>query len=235
MMRPATRAPTPLKQILSDGLTRWQALSLRERMLIGLVGLALFGAIFDYLALQPMQRQRRALMQIITSAETLLAESGTSPAAGGDVETRVAQAQRELAEVDERLAEIRSAVTPPAQMAERLRTLIASVGDLKVIALHNLPAQSVGGEAPTTAPTTTTTTTPSGTAAVATADGLYRFPIEIRLTGRYADIVAWLARLEAADDGLHVTTVALESRATGTIEARVSLYTLGTEPVWLTL
>ena len=245
----ARQVPPRLAQAWRDGLARWQALSLRERVMVAAVGIAALGALVDYSVLQPMQRQRRLLQQGIDAAESQAADlAGRIGAGGADTAERMARSQQALADAEQALAAIRGGITPPARMAERLRTLLASARNLSVVALRNLPAQGAGGEPLGRAQAVATTSNdgaPAAAAAGAAPDpsaaapragaGLYRHPIEIRLQGRYADIVAWLGRLEAESDDLHVTDVALELRPSGRIEARIGLYTLGTEPVWLTL
>lgn len=247
--------PPSIAQSARAAQARWQAMSLRERLMLAAVALAALAALYDAVVLQPVQRQRRALQQGIEAAESQALElAGRLGAGGSGADERLARAQQSLAQAEQQLAEIKGGITPPAQMAERLRTLLASARNLTVVAFRNLPALTAGGEPLGRAPGTAAASPNPGTApndgtgataatpnaapvavAAPAAGGLYRHPIEIRLLGRYADIVAWLSRLESESADLHVTDVALELRPSGRIEARIGLYTLGTEPVWLTL
>lgn len=243
-MKARTMTPPPqLLRAAHRARTRWLAMSVRERMLLAAVAIAALAALYDLAVLQPVQRQRRILQQGIESAEAQAATlSGRLGDGGTGIAERTARAQQALAQADAELASIKGGITPPAQMAERLRTLLASARNLTVVALRNLPAQGAGGESLARAPggPPTAQSADPGTSAApapmsAKGAGLYRHPIEIRLLGRYADIVAWLERLEADADDLHVTELSLELRPSGRIEARIGLYTLGAEPVWLTL
>jgi MSHA biogenesis protein MshJ len=149
--------------------------------------------------------------------------SSAAASAGGASDARIADAQKTLAALDAELAEIRDSVTPPDKMAARLRELLGTGRGLTVLGFRNLAPVAVSAEAP------------DRDGGAAPASGLYRHPMEIRLSGSYADLVEWIGRIERAPEGLRLSKVAFEAQAGQPIEARIEIFTLGTGRTWLTL
>ena len=222
-----TRAPRlllPVAGIAGSAMLRFNRLSRRERWLVIGTLVAGLGALGDVVLLQPVMQERKALMASIEAGEKRISElSSAANAAGGASLARVAEAQKQIVQLDEELEQIRSSVTPPEKMAARLRELLGAGRGLTVLGFRNMAAIPVSGDAADRKP------------GASAASGLYRHPIEVRLAGSYADLVDWIGRIERDGNGLRLSKVACEAQAGQPIEARIELFTLGTEQTWLTL
>jgi MSHA biogenesis protein MshJ len=223
MRRPALELPTGLQTLLVRLSARYRALSRRERWLVLGTLLVGIGALVDSALIEPMLMERRALLASIQESERKISELSESSADGASASTeRVERAQKELASLDEALAAIRSSVIAPEQMAARLRELLTMGRGVTVVGFKNLAAVAVSAQAG------------SGGSAAASS-GLYRHPVEVRLTGSYPDLVAWIDRIEREGQGLRLSKVSFDAQAGQSIQARIELYTLGTAQTWLTL
>jgi Tfp pilus assembly protein PilO len=244
---------------LAQLATWWQQRNRRERLMIAGVAIAGVLALVDALAWQPMQRERRQLQQRIEVAEQGSEKLGAKLGASGtpgNAAARAVDAQKAIAATDEALDTLRRRVVTPARMAQRMRELLDSAKELGVLAFRNLPPQSsvAAAGAQAAASSAAQGAAPGGAAGAANAAapasgatdagragtagrtlGLYRHPLEIRVAGAYGPIAAWVARIEESTDGIYLSSLQLETIGSGRIEARVELFTLGTEATWLTL
>ena len=223
----------------------WEARSRRERLVLTgalvLVGLALA----DAWGLQPLQRETRRLNARIAEAERALTEmgGGSSQSELAGIDRRIEQTRTALIGVDNTLASLDGRVVSAEAMVSQVRELLALAKGLTVLGFRNdAPVPAVNGAersgsssaaasgASMPAMASTTVSAPA-----ARSGSLYRHPLEVRVQGSYADITAWLARIEAQLKGIQLGGIQLESVSPGRVEARVQCFTLSKEPVWLTL
>lgn len=238
-------------------LAWWQHRNGRERLMIVLVGLCALLALADALIWQPMQRERKQLLGRIDAAEQTTAKVAARVAQQNEspqtLAARASKAQDEIARIDAQIEAMRQRVVTPSKMADRMREFVASARGLTVLSFKNLAPQAVGNTRdagattnagrPADAPPASMASDGSRSAGAAAAAGhargsvagLFRHPLEVRVTGGYADIAQWIAFVETESDGFYLSSLQFELNAQGRIEARVELFTLGTEATWLTL
>lgn len=207
----------------------WQQRNGRERLLISVVGLCGFLAVADLLLWQPMQRERKQLQARIEAAEQstnrLAARTANAADSPQSLAARANRAQADIARIDGEIESLRRRVVTPSRMAERMREFVASARGLSVLSFRNMAPQAVGEANAGSA----TARPPSS------KQGLFRHPLEVRVAGAYADIAQWITFIENGADGFYLSSLLLERSAQGRIEARIELFTLGTEATWLTL
>ena len=130
---------------------KFNALSLRERVFLGVAVMAVIGAIWQALLMGPLEaREQRASKKLENLKERVarLDESMDATAAGlndgmPDRLQRLQVLKAKLAETEESVRVFTSDLVDPAQMRFVLEDLINQQQGLRVISISNLPAQSL--------------------------------------------------------------------------------------------
>lgn len=168
-------------------LKRADSLSVRERVLIFITVIAVFGAAWHMMLMEPLVRQAeqarkeiqatRARIEVANASlqdQVLqLAESDTTN------QTRYALIRQRMEQVDEELSAYSGKLIDPAEMAYVLESVLKSQSSLQLKRIRNLGAEAL------------------------TADNendsviLYRHGLEIEVEGSYLDCLAYLEEIEA--------------------------------------
>jgi MSHA biogenesis protein MshJ len=140
---------------LKPWLTRLNALTARERLIVLALGLAALWAVADAALFTPLAKGRKEVEARLQGARTLLAESNTVLAqyAGQVDPDAAARARLELArkKLETRFAEasrLQGRLLAPKDMARALQGLLARQPGLRLVNLKTLPPKAAGVSCP---------------------------------------------------------------------------------------
>jgi len=198
---------------------RFEALSLRERALAVIAVLGLLVGVWDTVLMDPLRRTRVTLEAELASGSTFGAASQS-----GDVSDprqmsikRAGELQTQLQSVNGQLENTASGFVASARMIEVLHDMLERQGRLALVSIRNLPVTSLIEPAEKEAP----------------AQPPYVHSIEIVIDGEYADILDYLAGLEALPWKFRWTSLDLTTAGYPRNRVRIELSTLSLDSTWL--
>jgi MSHA biogenesis protein MshJ len=211
-------------------LVRFEALTLRER---AIVVLALVGALvffWDSVLMEPLRLKRAALESELATASAF----GVKPQSADESDprqlamTRAGELQTQLQGIDAQLASTASGFVSSQRMIEVLNDMLTRQGRLELVSIRNLPVTSLipdsGGGADTAA---------GADSVPAPARPPYVHAIEIVIDGQYADILDYLAALEALPWKFRWNSLDLSTAGYPRNRVRIELSTLSLDSTWL--
>ncbi len=232
---------------------RFDRLSLRERLLLGLTAVVLLLFLWWMLVYESLVPKTRSLQQ---SNQRQASELQALVAARDGIrkrldrgvhheqQARVEQLRKQLQLLRQQLDEGTESLVAPQQMFELMRGMIDAAPRLKLLQLRRLaveplfrPEQGAEMAEPVQEPAT-------GSANPATVEdeetlqeqpALYRHVMQVRLQGRYADILDWLQQLEQLPWQLMWNRVELTAREYPVIEVELKLSTVSSSRAWVGL
>jgi MSHA biogenesis protein MshJ len=162
-----------------------------------------------------LQSADEALAQIAQQRQLLAGQAGRDP----DRAAREALGAQEarLAELNAELEKLERSLIPPERMNQVLKNVVQGTGGIRVVGFKTLSPQPV--------------VLPD--AAEGTPPGFYRHGFEITVSGRYADLVAYLERLEALPWRLNWSEATLDAAARPLLTLTLTVHTLSLEEAWL--
>lgn len=218
-----------MKALLQQWAGRFDALSLRERIILAVGALLVVGVIWLELIYTPQdQAITRMQNQLQTTATqiaalnqqiaTLSGESGQDPRAS---ERRQLEKLREqLARVDAQLQEKTAGLITPQQMAQVLEAVLTRETDLRLIAVRNLPIEPLldlpadgDGEMPEA--------------------GVYRHGMQIEFSGSYLGTLEYLKALQALEWDFYWDSLQLEVEQYPVSKMTITVYTLSLKEGWI--
>jgi len=206
-------------------LDKFEALSLRERLLVVLTAAAVFGFCLQMIFVDPMLGTRTVAERQLLSAEQLNATLSASLATATGTEQvdalkrQIAAEQGAIQAEAKRLTVLSAELISASEMIEMLRSLLES-SHLDLVSMKNLAVEPVlleGGPK----------------ASVKVAAGLFRHRVVIELRGSYFDVVAYLQGLEQQSQRFFWHSVDYEAGEYPRGVMRVEIYTLSLESQWL--
>jgi MSHA biogenesis protein MshJ len=217
---------------------RFDALLVRERVLV-LVGVVVGVALlFDTLALQPLEgRKKRLERQIAESrnsiklAETVLA--GQVPITDpDDVRRSYRNALRQqLAEIDESMQGLQRGLVPPERMAKLLEEMLSRSRGLQLLSLRTLPVKIF--ETPATAPAGRAGDKTAKPAPKDPERTVYQHSFEITLQGSYFELHDYLAQLEKLPWQMFWGRISVNTEQYPRLRATLTVQTLSLNKAWL--
>lgn len=198
------------------------AMSLRERAMLGLISLLLIWALWQTLLMAPLTAQRKDFSQRVETArltvgalnqsiQSLAVQRSRDPLA--EQRLKLEQLQKQHATLDAGLAQATGGLIDPQQMGSVLEAVLAQQSNLTLISLTSLPAEpltiasspAVSNTGPATAGPASASTAAAGPAATAPASpdpaptppSLYRHGLRVDVVGHYGDLLAFLTALDA--------------------------------------
>lgn len=240
-------------------ITRIDALSLRERVMVLAAALVLIAFIGDAVLLAP---QRLHLAQLtregarehadLAALDTQRAELERSLAADPDdaLRRRLAQANAVPGRPDDSFQLLGRSIVPPEQMTRLLTGLLRQSPGIRIVQVKTLAPQPLRAPDPPAAiqpdgqsPAAAQSGAPSASGpASASRTGpadipapvFWRHGLELTLRGSNDALVRYLETLERAPMRVHFGSIVMD--ATGPeIELRLTVHTLGLERTWLAL
>ena len=214
---------------------RFDALQSRERALIaaavfGGIVLIGFSAWLDP-ALARKRLAERTSMEQQEQLEALRAQQVVlqSPLRDPDVAARtdLESLKKQLGELSGRVTALESSLVPPQRMPGLLEEMIGRRTGMRLVSLKTLPASPLLGK-----PAAETSAKASSSSAGVQA-GLYKHGVEIRLEGGYAELAAYLERLEQSGLKLLWSSVSLSAEKHPKLVLTLTVYTLSLDRTWL--
>lgn len=220
-----------------DSLRLWAARRpLREKVLAGLAVLVAAGSLVDSLVYAPQRAQAAALRKQIEltrkgldKLQALAAQQTEQSDATASAYTDALAARRTQAEAVIRAAQ--ADLIAPQDMARQLNSMLARHPQLRIVSMSTQaptlvqdPAAALSGATPATIP-----------AAALPTVGLYQHGLELRVEGRYLDVLDWLVALEKAPHRIYWRELDLQVGQEGVPITRIALFTLSRESTWLRL
>ncbi len=201
-------------------------MSLRERVLIFAAAAVVLFALGQTLLIDPYQSRKQqastrvqmaeeALAQIEQQRQQLGDEAGRDP----DQATREKLAAQEarLAELNAELKQLERTLIPPERMNQLLKNVVRGQDGIRVVGFKTLSPQPVALPG----------------AVEGAPPGYYRHGFEITVSGRYAELVAYLENLEKLPWRLNWTNATLDAAARPQLMLTLTVHTLSLEEAWL--
>ena len=252
-----------MKALCLRYLAWFGALKARERNLVVLAALVLAGFMPYTLAIEPALRESRRLttqaesqaraLAAIQTEVAALARANVDPDQASRV--RVTELTRQLHSLDEAMRRSQKGLVPADQMAKLLGNLLDRRGGLRIVALRTLPATPLlerSGAAGGTANPAVSGAVPAAGGAIAPAAGagvpaqpaggtaapaagIFKHGVELVLQGSYADLSAYLDRIERTPAQMFWARAVLDAEAYPQLTLTVSIFTIGLEAAWLSV
>ena len=214
------KIPVPLARLL----TRFDALSMRERALVAsalLVGMVLFWFAVVY---DPASAQQRSLSAELSTLQQSIQLGTQSIQEMNDADpTLIAQRDQtrletQLAEINTQLAAKSAGLIPPERMVQVIHDVLSRQHGVTLVSLHNSPV---------------TTLVPAAAGHAEPTGGPYVHPVEIIVEGTYLDVLAYLHALESLEWRFYWRLLELESTAYPRNRVRIELSTLSLDKDWI--
>jgi len=234
---------------LSKYAERFDALSLRERVLVFAGCVALVGAILFVLLLEPMARERKQLGQQIAQQQQVLSTTRAAVQAlrsdqrdpNATARARREALTREQAAADRELELAARGLVAPERMAALIESLIGREARLQLVGLRTLAPTPLLGAAHTgpdrvpAGKAQASARAPQAGAAEGDAPGLYKHGIELTLQGGYHELAAYVSRLERMPWKMYWAKAVLDAERYPQVSLTLTLFTLSPERSWLRL
>jgi MSHA biogenesis protein MshJ len=214
---------------------RFDALLVRERVLV-LVGVVVGTALlFDTLVLQPLEaRKKRLERQIVEARHNIkLAEvvlSAQEPITDADAVKRAYRdaLRKQLAEMDQNMQGLQRGLVPPERMGKLLEEMLSRSRGLQLVTLRTLPVRRL--EAPEAA----------GAGKPAAKPGIkdsertvFQHGFEITMQGSYAEVHAYLAELEKLPWRMFWGRISVDAEQHPRLRVTLTVLTLSLNKAWL--
>lgn len=212
---------------------KFNARSLRERVLITATGVAAMVLVFDTLVLAPLDVQLKQLSSQLVGARTKIKAGEQVLAAGRGqsdpdaVKRRYRdELRRQIAEIDGKLQGLQKQLVPPDQVTRLLEGVLARERGLTLVSLRKLPVQQFQ-----------TAGVKAGAKAVPTSDraqrSIYQHSFEIEVEGSYAELHAYLSKLETLPWQLFWGKAVLNADHHPRLRLSLTVHTLSLNKAWL--
>lgn len=211
---------------LREIATRIGMMSLRERVFIFAASLVVSLALVQTLLIDAGQLGRQqakdrvqvaeeALAQIGEQRQQLEREAGRNPDQA--VRETLAAQEARLVALNAELDRLQRSLIPPERMNQVLKNVVQSQSGIRIVGFKTLDPQPVA----------------LPDAAEGTPPGFYRHGFEVRVSGRYSDLVTYLERLEALPWRLNWIEASLDAAARPMLTLTLTVHTLSLEETWL--
>jgi MSHA biogenesis protein MshJ len=217
---------------------RFDALTLRERVLV-LAGVIVGAALlFDTLALQPLEARKKRLERQIAEvrndikvAEAVLSARG--PLADPDSVRRSYRnaLRQQLTEIDQNMQGLQRGLVPPERMAKLLEEMLSRSRGLQLVSLRTLPVQRY--EAPSPSPADRTGSRNGKSAVKDPERTVYQHSFEITLQGSYFELYDYLAQLEKLPWQMFWGRIRVSTEHYPRLRATLTVQTLSLNRAWL--
>jgi MSHA biogenesis protein MshJ len=216
-----------MKAIFLAYAARFDALSVRERLMVLAACVAAASFLVHSLMLAPRLKQRAQLnerieqqQRIATAARDaaqLLTRTRTDP----DAQLRAQRdgLRNEIVALDAELKATMRSLVPPERMPELLEALVRRDSSLKILALRSITATPLVVK-PVSKPD------PGNPAQARDAAGVFKQGIELTAEGSYADLSAYVARLERMPVKMYWSRAVLDASAYPRVLLTLTLFTL---------
>ena len=219
-----------MKKLVEKILSRIDAATLRERVLLFLAAAVVLVAIADSAFISPVAERQRKLRAAIAgnqaeldNIENYIRDMVRARGVDPDAPTRARQQELagQLARLEAQIAQEQERFTSPERMRKMLEETLQATQGVQLVQMKSLPAESLAESAPG----------PAGAKGEERAR-IFRHGFELTVSGSYADLYAYLRYLEKLPRmywGRAVFAVDEHPRSTLTL----TVYTLSLDRVWI--
>jgi MSHA biogenesis protein MshJ len=227
-------------------VARFDAMSIRERMLIAVAALAMILVVWNTLLMQPLSTRQKAMQAELNEITDNMTKTATAMEAAMEPKntalSQLKTARSELTDVDHQLSTTIAGMIPPEHMAAVIQDVLRQQHGLTLISLRNQPVM------PLIIPADTATPEPPASDAAAPQDapapasvnpvpavktGPYVHPLEVVVEGSYADIVAYLKALETMKWHVYWNHLEMQTREYPVNRVQIEMSTLSLDDTWL--
>ena len=233
---------------LSKALNAWQqkfdAMSLRERMMIAAASVAVTFFLVNALLLSAWSRQNAGLKAGIAEQR---AESDRVSAQLKEMQARIsshpdAQARARIQEIEQKIAAIDAGLqssakqlVPPERMATLLEDLLKRNRRLQLVKMTTRPAEELLGRDAAAAGSPGAEQTSAAARSAGSQNNIFKHGVELTLRGSYFDMLDYLAQIESLPWQMYWGQLKLDAREYNRPVLTLTLYTLSLDKVWLTI
>ncbi len=201
-------------------------MSLRERVFIFAASVVVSLALVQTLLIDAGQLGRQQAKDRVQVAEEALAqigeqrrqlerEAGRNPDQA--VRETLAAQEARLVALNAELDRLQRSLIPPERMNQVLKNVVQSQSGIRIVGFKTLDPQPVA----------------LPDAAEGTPPGFYRHGFEVKVSGRYSDLVTYLERLEGLPWRLNWIEASLDAAARPMLTLTLTVHTLSLEEIWL--
>ncbi|MBE7424025.1 MAG: agglutinin biogenesis protein [Zoogloeaceae bacterium] len=239
-----------MSKTLAAWQTKFDALSLRERLMVAAAALAAMFFLADALLLGGWQRQNAGLRATLAEqrAETERAaaqirELQDRAASHPDAlaRARIREIEQKIAAIDASLRSSSKQLVPPERMASLLEDLLKRNKRLQLVKMTTLPAAELLGRDPAgTSPAGMAQPPEAGQPQVGSGqasgqNNIFKHGVELTLRGSYFEMLDYLVQVESLPWQMYWGRLRLEARDYKRPELTLTLYTLSLDKAWLTI
>ena len=229
--------------LLKKWATAFDALSLRERLMVFGAAAAAVLFVFYFMSFNPLLAKRAALEASIAQKQSLLTATNkeieltmlahaTDP--DREARTRLVALQAETASLARALREKQHGLVAPERMVTLLEHLLRRHAGLRVVSLKTLPGSAVGAHQPD-AENGDAAAKADAAKAPAPAPLLHQHGVEVVLQGSYADMVQYMQALQAMPTRVFWGAAHLDAASYPSATLTLTLHTLSMDDTWIAL
>ena len=215
---------------LAELTNKYNALTLRERILIFAASAVVCFSLIDTFLIEPvllkqkilrdqLAQQEKVVNQISFQIQAVMQEN--SPDSHSPIRMEINRLKQEIAEADLMLNDSRARLVQPNRMARHLQSILKNLPRLQLVDLKSLPVTGLDEE----------TGEPDGKAEVKSR--VYKHGVRLTLRGSYADLVQYMTRLEGMQQLMYWSNLDLKVVKYPVSEMSLVLYTLSLDRTWL--
>lgn len=217
---------------------RFDALMVRERVLVLVGALVATVLVFDTLALQPLEARKKRLerqvaeaRQNIKLADALMMTQDVIVDRDSVKRSYRDALRKQLAEIDQSMQGLQRGLVPPERMAKLLEEMLAQSRGLQLISLRTLPRQRFETPVATSAarPVEKGAKPPPADA----ERTVYQHSFEITLQGSYLSLHDFLAQLEKLPWQMFWGRISVNTEQYPRLRVTLTVQTLSLSKAWL--
>jgi len=219
--------------------SRFDALSMRERVLVLGATFTALVMIWMLAILDPLTAKQRALDTERTALQDQIAaaKSGVASANASDPTTlalaKEKQLKAKLALINTHLANQSAGLIPPERMVQVIHDVLRSQRGVRLISLHNKAVQSLAESTRPASNANADVTTEGQAEGPAAISGPFVHPVELVVEGSYLDVLAYLQALEGLEWRFYWKVLDLETTRYPVNRVRIELSTLSMDKDWI--
>jgi MSHA biogenesis protein MshJ len=227
----------PVKEQWQKLAARFDALAMRERVLVLAAVVVGTAFIFDTIGIRPLEvRMKRLVQQVAESRQNikLVATTLSSQEVVVDPDT-VKRSYRDalrkqLAEIDQSMQGLQRGLVPPEKMAKLLEEMLARSGGLQLVSLRTLSVQRIDTQSSASAK--------AGDKSAKTGPRepertIYQHGVEVTLQGSYPELLEYLAQLEKLSWQMFWGRINVETEQYPRLRVTLTVQTLSLNKAWL--
>ena len=217
---------------------RFDAFTMRERLII--FGAVIVGIAFlaDSLVIRPLEMRKKRLEQQIAEtrqnvkvAESVLKTQESTPDPDAVKRSYRDALRKQLAEIDQNMQGLQRGLVPPEKMAKLLEEMLTRSRGLQLVSLRTLPVQRF--ETPGAAPAAKPGDKGTKAAPKDPERTVYQHSVEITLQGSYPDVLEYLAQLEKLSWQMFWGRISVRAEQHPKLRVTLTVQTLSLNKAWL--